>query len=86
LGQIHALWSLEGLGQVNLQAIEGALQSDHSYVLESAIRLSGKLPDQEQAGLMPVFEQLAESSDLVVLRELAASLGQVPSAAALELL
>lgn len=86
LGQIHALWSLEGLGQVNRKAIEGALKSDHSFVLESAIRLSGKLPAREQLGLMPVFERLAGSADLVVLRELAASLGQVPSAGALELL
>ncbi|MBK1855056.1 DUF1080 domain-containing protein [Verrucomicrobiaceae bacterium 5K15] len=86
LGQIHALWTLEGLGAINSAAIEGALKSDDPYVLESAVRLSTLLPATELKNLLPTFTQLARSSSLVVKRQLAASLGRIPSPQALTLL
>lgn len=86
LGQIHALWTLEGLGQVNLEAITGALDSADPYVVESAIRLSALLSSDQAVTLLPKLGGLAQGSDLVVQRELAASLGRIPSREALELL
>ena len=77
LGQIHALWTLEGLGALNLEAVSGALLSMDPYVLESAIRLSELLPDAEP--LLPKFVELSERPDLVVQLQLAASLGRIRS-------
>ncbi|MGB0327518.1 MAG: DUF7133 domain-containing protein, partial [Akkermansiaceae bacterium] len=85
-GQLHALWCLEGLGQLNEKAIRGGLASSNPFVVESAIRLSEFLPEKNLVGLMPEFQHLAKSKDLVIQRELAASLGRVPSREALVLL
>lgn len=86
LGQIHALWTLEGLGQVNSEAITGALKSTDSYVLESAIRLTELLPESDALSILPTLVSLADKPDLIVERQLAASLGQLPSKEALTLL
>jgi len=86
LGQIHALWTLEGLGSVSRSAISGALDSDDPYVLESAIRLAELLPEREAVALLPRFKSLSRRPELVIQRQLAASLGRVPATGALELL
>jgi mono/diheme cytochrome c family protein/glucose/arabinose dehydrogenase len=86
LGQIHALWTLEGLGAINRDAITEALASNDVYVLESAIRLSELLPDGEAKAMLPQLTALAARPELVVQRQLVASLGRIPSPAALKLL
>ena len=83
LGQIHALWALEGLEKINLAAISGALKSNDPYVLESAIRLSERLPQDKAITLLPTLAELENSSDVVVQRQLAGSLGRLPSKQAL---
>lgn len=86
LGQIHALWTLEGLGKVNSDAINGALKSTDPFVLESAIRLSELLPASDAIALLPKFNDLENASGLIVQRQLAASLGRIPSTDSLTLL
>jgi len=86
LGQLHALWALEGLGQVKLDHIAGAMASSDPYVLESAIRLSSLLSSEEREQLIATFELLAEHPSLVVQRALAGGLGQMGSGRALILL
>ena len=86
LGQIHALWTLEGLGALNREAVFGALQSENPYVVESAIRVAELLPEADAVSLLPRFEELSKSPDLVARRQLAASLGRIPSADSLKLL
>lgn len=86
LGQLHALWCLEGLGQLNERAIRGGLVSSDPFVVESAIRLSVFLPERSHVGLMSEFIRLAQSKEIVIQRELVASLGRVPSPEALVLL
>lgn len=86
LGQIHALWTLEGLGKINLDAITGALKSTDPYVLESATRLSELLPASDSVALLALFTNLEKSAGLIVQRQLAASLGRIPSKEALTLL
>lgn len=86
LGQIHALWTLEGLGRVNLEAISAAMDSEDPYVLESAIRLGEYLPSVDLVEVVSIMEKLTENPDLVVQRQLAGSLGRFPSARSLELL
>ena len=79
MGQIHALWTLEGLDAVNFTAIAAALQSDNRRVVEMAIRLSEFLTEPADfARLLPRMSELAKRSDIMVLRQLAASLGRFP--------
>jgi mono/diheme cytochrome c family protein/glucose/arabinose dehydrogenase len=87
LGQIHALWALEGLHRINIHAVRAALQSEQPRVVEMAIRLSERLPlSSELVSLMPRFAELATTSEVVILRQLAASLGRVPGDEPLHLL
>ncbi|MGK0201829.1 MAG: mono/diheme cytochrome c family protein/glucose/arabinose dehydrogenase [Planctomycetota bacterium] len=79
LGQIHALWTLEGLDAVNITAIDAALQSDNHRVVEMAIRLSEFLTEPaDVARLLTKFSELAMRTEIVILRQLAASLGNFP--------
>jgi mono/diheme cytochrome c family protein len=86
LGQIHALWTLEGLGALNVEVITTALDSKDAYVLETAIRLSELLPPNEMGNLLPKFQALSIPPVMVVRRQLAASLGKIPGDNALWLL
>lgn len=86
LGQIHALWTLEGLGAINLRAIEGAMASNDAFVKEAAIRLSELLPSEDAVSMLPAYENNSKNSSLVVQRQLVASLGRIPSRRALVLL
>lgn len=87
LGQIHALWTLEGLAAINITAISAALQSENPRVLEMAIRLSESLTGASDVKrLIPRFVGLAKRTEAVVLRQLAASLGRFPGDEALALL
>lgn len=86
LGQIHALWSLEGLGALSRPAILGAFASNDPYVLESAIRLSELLPQTDAAAITSRMSELVKRPEMVVQRQLAASLGRIPSKEALEIL
>ena len=83
---LFELTCFEGLGKINLSAIKGALKSADSYVLESAIRLTELLPSNEALNLLPTLADLESRSDIVVQRQLASSLGHLPSVDALALL
>jgi mono/diheme cytochrome c family protein len=86
LGQIHALWTLEGLGALNTTAISAALEFEDPHVLEMAIRLAELLAPSDAAKLMPRMAKLSESPDIVVRRQLSASLGKFPGDESLLLL
>jgi len=86
LGQIHALWTLEGLGALNAKVIAAALDSKDPYAVETAIRLAELLPASDAAALMPALEKLAGHPHAAVRRQLAASLGRLPGDEALMLL
>lgn len=86
LGQVHALWALEGLGAVTREAIAAALTSDDPFVLESAIRVAEHLPTADAPAIMPALTSLSDRPELVVQRQLAASLGRIPTPEALILL
>ena len=86
LGQIHALWTLEGLGALNKRAIEGALETENPHVLEMALRLCEVLPESERGGLMSQVDELRSHPSPIVQRQMAASLGRLPGDEALEML
>lgn len=86
LGQIHALWTLEGLGAVNPSAISSALEADDPRVVEMAVRLCEELAPAEAEGMLSRLEQLAARPEMVVRRQMAASLGRLPGDKSLEIL
>ena len=69
LGRLHALWTLEGLGQLNLETLQTAIDDPDPKVRGSVLRLSEgffKGPQREaaanlvlqRAGFIPLEEQL----------------------------
>jgi glucose/arabinose dehydrogenase/mono/diheme cytochrome c family protein len=86
LGQLHALWTLEGLGAINPKAIAAGLTADDPFVIESAIRLAELLPEADAIATLPQLKILSKRPNLVIQRQLAASLGRIPSTEALVLL
>lgn len=78
LGQIHALWTLEGLGAINIEAISAALKSEDAHVLEMAIRLAELLSPTDAEDLMARLVILFDHPHIVVRRQLVASLGRFP--------
>ncbi|QTN31056.1 c-type cytochrome [Akkermansiaceae bacterium] len=78
LGRIHALWALEGLDAVNAEAIAAALRSEDEHVLEMAVRLSENLTEADRHKVFPLIQSLGTRPELVVRRQLAASLGKFP--------
>ena len=60
LGQLHALWTLDGIGRLNWDAVSAAIGADHAMVRSTAIRLSERFVDADHkadvyARLQPVF-------------------------------
>lgn len=56
LGQIHALWTLEGLNDLSSNLLlEVANNTDIPEVVNQVLQLSAKFPDQEEM-LIPIFE------------------------------
>lgn len=86
LGQIHALWTLEGLGALSLEAVALALTSEDAYAVETAIRLAELLPASDAKELLLPLRVLTTDPRPVVRRQLAASLGRFPGDEALQLL
>ncbi len=77
LGQIHALWTLEGLGQVDVPTIATALRDKNSKVRAAAIRVSESLFDsEEKAEVMDKLIALAGDSSPDVQLQLALTLGE----------
>ena len=75
LAQIHALWTLEGLGKVSAEALKGPLLSAHPQVRIAALRTGEKIlaAHQEQ-----VDSLIQRESHPAVLTQLMLSLGEVP--------
>ncbi len=87
LGQIHVLWTLEGLGAVSAGAIAAAGGSRDAKVLSHVVRVAEVLAGTpDAAAVMPVLERIAQHDSLEVRRQLAFSLGRFPNPEALRLL
>ena len=77
LGQIHALWTLEGLRAVSMSALQAAAKSDHRKVRMMAARLcETQIGTPDEAGARVLLIQLAvdESNDVRI--QCAMTLGQ----------
>lgn len=77
LGQIRALWTLEGLDQIDLPTIEIALHDKNPKVRAAAIRVSESLfNSEEKAELLEKLVALANDSSADVQLQLALTLGE----------
>ncbi len=81
LGQIHALWTLEGLGAVTPKAVAAALKSDDPQVVATAIRVSAALGGTPASpAVVDLLGQVAARTGSPLVRvHLAATLGRFGS-------
>ncbi|PQO27374.1 hypothetical protein C5Y96_17690 [Blastopirellula marina] len=74
LGRVHALWTLEGLNQLNDETINKTLRDDHSEVRAAAIRLAARHWHDSPATLPSVLAMAVDTSPWVRF-QLALSMG-----------
>lgn len=88
LARLHALWTLEGMAQLDVPTVQRALATEkHPKVLAAAIRVSESLLKGEaQPALLEPLAPLAAHPAVEVRTQLAFSLGQVDAARAEALL
>lgn len=75
--QVHALWTLEGMGIYDPEIIKlGVQQFSHPKVVATALRIGEQYNTQtEAATVLDIFEQALANKDLMVQLQLALSLG-----------
>ncbi len=86
LGQIHALWTLDGLGGVDEQTIENALMSPDPKVRIAALRVSESLLPKLGAGTVLKLWRARLNDVPEVQLQLALSLGEIKGLVVLDLL
>src|SRR5262245_19476556 len=77
LGRVHALWTLNGLGALEVSQLQSALKSANASVREQALRLAEGLVANSPQLTRAVVELKADDSELVRF-QLALSLGALP--------
>ncbi|MDB4664526.1 HEAT repeat domain-containing protein [bacterium] len=77
LARLHALWTLEGLGQLSVDRLEAVLSDQHPGVRRNAVRVASKIHTDVDR-LIP----LIDDPDLKVRLELASSFGNYGQSAA----
>jgi putative membrane-bound dehydrogenase-like protein len=76
LGRLHALWTLEGLGALNISVIEQALKDPVAGIRENAIKLSEPYL-QTSTTLQKALQSLSADPDVKVRYQLLCSLGSI---------
>jgi mono/diheme cytochrome c family protein len=77
--RLHALWTLDGLGEADPPTITAALGDASPHVRAAAIRISEPWLARSDPALHAAVTRLAADRTPVVRRQLAASLGELPS-------
>jgi len=76
LAAIHAIWTLEGLGELDVATVKTALAMKQPRTVAEAVRAAESLAGTEQAEeIFALLAPLAGSDSLPVRRQIAASLG-----------
>jgi mono/diheme cytochrome c family protein/glucose/arabinose dehydrogenase len=78
--RLHALWTLEGLGEADPQTLRGALQDRSPHVRAAAVRISEAWLTQPGHELQDAVLRLIDDENPAVRRQLAASAGELPFA------
>jgi mono/diheme cytochrome c family protein/glucose/arabinose dehydrogenase len=79
--RLHALWTLDGLGEIDAATVEKALADKSFDVRASAVRLSERWLPDAASPLAAVVVKLADDPNWMVRRQVAASLGALPATA-----
>jgi mono/diheme cytochrome c family protein/glucose/arabinose dehydrogenase len=77
--RVHALWTLDGLDELQRPQIEHALKDPSPEVRAAAIRLSERFLKQEKDPLAAAVLAIANDPSWTVRRQLAASAGELPA-------
>jgi mono/diheme cytochrome c family protein/glucose/arabinose dehydrogenase len=78
--RLHALWTLDGLGEIDAATIEKALADKSVDVRASAVRLSERWLGEPASPLSAIVVKLGDDPNWMVRRQVAASLGMLPQA------
>jgi mono/diheme cytochrome c family protein/glucose/arabinose dehydrogenase len=79
--RLHALWTLDGLGEADPQTLAGALQDRSPHVRAAAVRISEPWLARPGHELRDAVVRLLDDRTPTVRRQLAASVGEFPRAA-----
>jgi mono/diheme cytochrome c family protein/glucose/arabinose dehydrogenase len=79
--RLHALWTLDGLGELDAATVEKALADKSFDVRASAVRLSERWLSEAGSPLQAAVLKLGDDTNWMVRRQMAASLGALPQAA-----
>ena len=77
--RLHALWTLDGLDAIDVASVRKALDDVNGDVRASAVRLSERWLDRDQA-LRAAVIALIDDKNWNVRRQVAASIGEMPAA------
>ena len=86
LARLHALWTLDGLGQADAELLVSAFEDSDWRVREAAIRISEPLIAKEDSSIWNALPELTADDDPNVARQLILSLGWKLTPAAIELI
>lgn len=76
LGQLHALWTLEGMRALTPDVIKRAMAANHPKVAAAAVRLAqGFIGTENAPALVAAMQKASESSDYDVQLQLAVTAG-----------
>ncbi|MGH9309972.1 MAG: DUF7133 domain-containing protein [Vicinamibacterales bacterium] len=79
--RLHALWTIDGLDAIEPSIVTGALDDSSSHVRVAAVRLAERWLEQPGHAIHAAVMKRLLDPDLAVRRQLAASLGMLPSGA-----
>jgi mono/diheme cytochrome c family protein len=77
--RLHALWTLDGIDEIQPAQIEPALNDSSPYVRAAAVRLSERFVGQGTHPLQRTVLGLAGDRNWTVRRQLAATIGELPA-------
>ena len=79
--KLHALWTLDGLDAIDQESVERALSDPKAEVRASAVRLAERYLPSANASITKSVLALASDKNWNVRRQVAASIGELPSSA-----
>jgi len=82
--KLHALWTLDGIDAIDTATVEKALADPNADVRAAAVRISERWLSQANAPIAASVLKLANDKNWNVIRQLGASLGELPAAARLD--
>lgn len=77
--RLHALWTLDGLGAADRATVVTALGDESPHVRAAAVRIAEPWLRQGDAAATAAVMRLMEDSTFLVRRQVAASLGELPT-------